>query len=105
MITQHVICIIVLTGNACKFFLLQHRTSTNLAIQPSHPATPDNDNDSGNHGVVTDLGSVKSKNGGREDGQEEQEVKPTVREIEESPKPPVHLSKKKEKKLSICKQK
>ena len=48
------------TGNACKFFLLQHTTSTNLAIQPSHPATPVNDNyDSGNHGVVADLGSVK----------------------------------------------
>ena len=54
---------------------------------------------------MTDLGSVKSENGGREDGQEEQEVKLTVREIEESPKPPVCLSKKKEKKLSICKQK
>ena len=39
---------------------------------------------------MADVGSVKSENGGRGDGQD---VKPTVREIEDTPKPPVHLSK------------
>ena len=43
---------------------------------------------------MTDFGSVKSENGDRGDGQEGQDGKPTVREIEGTPKPPVHLSKK-----------
>ena len=43
---------------------------------------------------MTDFGSVKSENGDRGDGQEGQDGKPTVREIEGTPKPPVCLSKK-----------
>ena len=43
---------------------------------------------------MADLGSVKSKNGGRGDGKEGQDEKPKIREIEDTPKPPVHLSKK-----------
>ena len=56
--------------------LLQHRMSTNLSMQPSGPATPENDtDDSSNPGFVADLGSVKSENGGRGDGQKRQDKK------------------------------
>ena len=43
---------------------------------------------------MADFGSFKSENGGRGEGREGQDGKPTVREIEDIPKPPVHLSKK-----------
>ena len=73
--------------------------STNFGTQASGqsgPGTPENDtDDSSNPGVVAEFGSViKSENGGRGDGQEGQEQKPKFREIEETPKPPVHSSKK-----------
>ena len=84
------------------FYVYNHRTSTNLTVRPaSATGTPENDNDdSVNTGIVAELNGVKTKNGGRRNGQG-QDVKPNCREIEETPKP-VHFSKK-GKKLNSCK--
>ena len=77
------------------FYVYNHRTSTNHAVRPaSATGTPENDNDdSVNACIVAEVSSVKTENGVG-DGQEGQDVKPNCREIEDTPKVSVCLSKK-----------
>ena len=80
----------VLNRNACKYF----RTSTNCSVVVT--ASTSNDRWGDGQGVVGVVAEVNVDNGNDESGSGfEADVKPKVREIGESSKPPVRFNKKK----------